>query len=271
MENSAMQPQRLSLGLLLVLLLLSPASGQAQVFQASEALANPGHPREGGHTYQPERAREQELPGSEKEAGPGYTHEQEYLFRIFETRRSVRDFKSTPIPDEHILKILDIAHTAPTSGNQQPWKFLVIRDREKLGRLKEESVSFILGKMGQRRELSAEDLEEKRGSLRNVLDKYLSAPVYIVVLVDSNSQYPDYNRYDGSLAAGYLFIAARALGYGTVFCTDTFPFDVVKRVFEVPDHYEVICSTPVGIPVSWPEPPPKKHLDELVVFETLDK
>ena len=266
-----MQPQRLLLGLFFMLLLLRPHSGQALVFHTSNALASPSYLHEADHTYQPGLAHEQESPGSATESGPGYTHEQEYLFQVFKTRRCVRDFRPTPIPDEHILKILDIARTVPTSGNQQPWKFLVIQDRQKLDRLKEESMSFILGKMGQRKQLNAEDLEEKRESLRNVLDKYLSAPVYVVVLVDSDSQYPNYNRYDGSLAAGYLFIAARALGYGTVFCTDTFPFDVVERVFEVPDHYEVICSTPVGIPVDWPEPPPKKHLDELVVFEAFSE
>lgn len=266
-----MQSHRLPLGLFLVLLLLPPALGQAQVIQAPEALANSGRLCEAGHPYLHDCAHEQGLLGTEMQAGPGFTHEQEYVFQIFKNRRSVRDFKPTQVPHEHILKILDIARTAPTSGNQQPWKFLVVQDRDKLVRLREESLSFILSKMQQRKELSAEDLEVRRESLGNVLDKYLSAPVYIVVLVDSNSQYSDYNRYDGSLAAGYLFIAARALGYGTVFCTDTFPYEVVRRVFEVPDHYEVICSTPVGVPVDWPEPPPKKALDELVVFEAFNE
>ena len=45
------------------------------------------------------------------------------IFDMFRHRRSVRNFESTPIPDEHITQIIEAAHFAPTSGNQQPWKF----------------------------------------------------------------------------------------------------------------------------------------------------
>jgi nitroreductase len=62
-------------------------------------------------------------------------------------------------------------------------------------------------------------------------------------------------------------IAARSLGYGSVFCTDSFPFDAVKKVFNIPNKYEVICTIPVGVPVKWPESKPKKSLDEVVVYE----
>ncbi len=73
---------------------------------------------------------------------------------------------------------------------------------------------------------------------------------------------------DGSLAAGYLMLAARALGYGTVFCTDTIAENLTQKIFNIPEHYNRICITPVGVPESWPESPPKKSLDELVIYET---
>jgi hypothetical protein len=89
--------------------------------------------------------------------------------------------------------------------------------------------------------------------------------------VDKNSRYPSYNIYDGSLAAGYLMIAARALGYGTVFITDALPVDIVKKVFAIPDNFVRICITPVGVPESWPDPPKKKPLREFAVYEKLIK
>jgi hypothetical protein len=55
-----------------------------------------------------------------------YTPEQEFLFNIIKTRRTVRKYKPTAVPKEHILKILDAARMAATASNQQPWKFLVI-------------------------------------------------------------------------------------------------------------------------------------------------
>jgi len=196
-----------------------------------------------------------------------YSPEQLFLFDTFKKRQSVRKFKPTPVPDEHIMKLLDIARSAPTSGNQQPWKFLVIQDREKLDQLKTECIQRSMERRKQRGMTDPEKLEKERKRLETYYGNYLSAPVYIVVLVDSNSRYPSYNVYDGSLAAGYLMIAARALGYGTVFSQDSIPYELIKKAFQIPDHYERICFTPVGVPETWPEPKNKKPVDEFFIFE----
>jgi hypothetical protein len=37
----------------------------------------------------------------------------------------------------------------------------------------------------------------------------------------------------------------------------------------IPDHYTRVCITPLGIPVEWPDSPPKKGLDEFIAYETL--
>jgi nitroreductase len=99
----------------------------------------------------------------------------------------------------------------------------------------------------------------------------LSAPVYVAVLVDTEARYPDYVSYDGTLAAGNLMIAARALGYGTGFFTSFFPEEHMKRFFDIPERYSLICFTPIGVPTEWPQVPPKKDLDDLVVFEAFGR
>jgi nitroreductase len=104
--------------------------------------------------------------------------------------------------------------------------------------------------------------------IKRLLEDVLSAPVYVAVLVDSNSKYPEEHIYCGTLAAENLFIAARSLGYGTGFYTTFFPGDKIKKFFKIPDQYKLICFTPIGVPEKWPEMPPKKALDEIVVFET---
>ncbi len=208
---------------------------------------------------------------AEEKAMPdvSYTVEQDFFLDIFKKRRSVRKFKPTPIPDEHIMKILDAARSAPTSGNQQPWKFLVIQDREKLDQLKEECVSAALERARKRGPVDPAELESLRKRYTENLSGYLSAPVFILVLTDKNSRYPSYNKWDGPLAAGYLILAARALGYGTVYTTDSFPADITTKVFAVPDNFEQICCIPVGVPERWPDSPPKKPLQEFAVFEKL--
>jgi nitroreductase len=196
-----------------------------------------------------------------------YTNEQQYLFNIFNTRRSVRQFLSTPIPKELIDKILEIAKSAPTAGNQQPWKFLVVRNREKLNELKQACITKNLEFYRNYKKMTEAEETDLKKKIDQNLSGYLSAPVYIVVLSDTTSPYPSYNIKDVSIAAGYLLIAARSLGYGSVFCTDSFNPEVVKKVFSIPDNYEVICSIPVGVPVKWPDSKPKKSLDEVVVYE----
>jgi nitroreductase/ketosteroid isomerase-like protein len=196
-----------------------------------------------------------------------YTSEQEYLFGILKNRRTVRKFKTTPVPKDHILKILDSARFAPTAGNQQPWKFLVIQDRNTLDLIRDRALQWYLERYDASRKPSSEEMTSMREKIGGVLKDVLSAPVYVAVLVDSTSPYPGYNVYDGSLAAGSLMIAARALGYGTGFFTTFFPETKMKSLLEIPDQYNLICFTPIGVPEEWPEAPPKKSLEDIVVFE----
>jgi len=197
-----------------------------------------------------------------------YTPDQEYLFNVIKTRRTVRKFKSTPVPKEHILKILDAARFAPTAGNQQPWKFLVIQNREKLDKLQEEALAWYLEKYKRMRSPTAEELSKASQKLNQILTNVLSAPVYVAVLVDAKSKYPDYILYDGTLAAGYLMIAARALGYGTGFFTTFFPEREMKKFFKIPQNYRLICFTPIGVPYKWPQTPAKKQLEDFIIFES---
>jgi nitroreductase len=188
------------------------------------------------------------------------------IWDVFKTRRSVRAFKPDSIPEADIKKMIDAARMAPTSGNQQPWKFLVIRDKIKINRMEKSCIETLLQRYEPTnpQKITKEQYEKM---LKARMDNYFSATVYIVVLTDNKSIYPDYNHWDGPLAGGYLMLAARALGYGTVFITDAIPESVTKEVLQIPDQYTRVCITPVGVPVEWPEMPPKKNLEDFIVYE----
>ena len=183
------------------------------------------------------------------------------IWDAFKYRRSVRKFKPDSIPQTDILRIIDAARMAPTSGNQQPWKFLVIRDKNKINQLKDACINNSLARF------STDEKQKNTEGIKKVFDNYFSAPVYIVVLTSNNSLYPDYNHWDGPLAAGYLMLAARALGYGTVFITDAIPDAITKSVLNIPDSFTRVCITPLGVPVEWPDSPPKKNLEEFILYE----
>jgi nitroreductase len=96
-----------------------------------------------------------------------------------------------------------------------------------------------------------------------------SAPLYVLVLVDKTVRYKGYEEKDGSLAAANIMLAARALGYGTVFYTDSVPEDLCMRHLDIPEKYSRTCVIPIGVPESWPEKRKRLPLDELVFREKI--
>lgn len=53
------------------------------------------------------------------------------------TRRSIRKYEEKAIEKEKIEKLLRAAMQAPSAGNQQPWEFLVVENKETLEKLSE--------------------------------------------------------------------------------------------------------------------------------------
>ena len=121
------------------------------------------------------------------------------IFDAIKKRRSVRKFKSTPVTEEHLKMILSAANYAPSPRNRQAWKFVVIRDRNILDQIKEACIK----RTGER--------------ARQYFTDYLSAPVYIVIVASTKTRNPINDFIGGALAAQNLMLAARALGYGTVY------------------------------------------------------
>jgi nitroreductase len=56
-------------------------------------------------------------------------------FEAIMTRRSIRSFTSEPVAPGAVDKVLRAAMAAPSAGNQQSWRFVVVQDHERLERL----------------------------------------------------------------------------------------------------------------------------------------
>jgi nitroreductase len=196
------------------------------------------------------------------------------LLAVFKKRQTVRKYKMDPVPDEHVRLIVEAAGRAPTCMNQQPWKFLVVRDRTRIERMRKLTLEQLEIRytefLAKTPTLTEEERSTRRKQAIEMTEGYFSAPVYVVVLVDTKSSCANYAvKHDGPLAAGYLMLAARALGYGTVYLTDGIPENISREVLAIPDHWQRICMTPIGIPDGWPEPKPKKPLNEIIAYETV--
>lgn len=65
------------------------------------------------------------IPKELPQGAPWNTIEEAFL-----KRRSVRKYKKKQVPEHYVKRILEVARYAPSQGNCQPWRFIVIRDRE---------------------------------------------------------------------------------------------------------------------------------------------
>ncbi len=106
------------------------------------------------------------------------------------TRRSVRAFRSEPIPQEVLEQILEAGTYAPTGMGRQSPIILAVTNRELRDRLSAMNAK-IMGVEG---------------------DPFYGAPVVLVVLAD---QQVATHVYDGTLVMGNLMLAAHALGVGS--------------------------------------------------------
>ncbi|HUV34211.1 MAG TPA: nitroreductase family protein [Candidatus Desulfaltia sp.] len=186
------------------------------------------------------------------------------FFDVVEQRVSVRKYKQDPVPEEHLDMILDAARLAPNSGNQQACRYLVVRDREKLEALKEDSIRNRMRWL----EEEGYDVPEE-SELRERYDDVFSAPVYVLVLVDKTVRYEGYTDMDGSLAAGHIMLAARALGYGTVFYSGSVTEELCRKHFGISEKYKRVCMIPIGVPDEWPERRKRLPLKKLVFYEKI--
>lgn len=198
------------------------------------------------------------------------------LLAVFPKRQTVRRYKPDPVPDDHLRQILDAARRGPTCMNQQPWKFLVVRDKTKIEAMRKRTLDRVTkyfdGLAASNKDAAkAAEIEKNRAKSLRFSEGYFTAPVYVVVLVDTESPCAGYAlQHDGPIAAGYLMLAARAFGYGTAYLTDGISDEVTKDVLAIPPRYHRICITPIGVPDGWPEPREKRKLEEMVAYETLE-
>ena len=141
------------------------------------------------------------------------------------TRRSVRRFEDKEVPESFIKEILAAGMTAPSAGNQQPWQFIVIKDKKTLNKIPE--------------------FHEYAQMCRN-------ANIAILVCADlSNIKHEDMWQQDCSAATQNILLAAHAIGLGAVWC-GVYPrkskMDGFKELLSIPDGIVPFSLVPVGYP-----------------------
>ena len=153
------------------------------------------------------------------------------------TRTSIRQYTDQPVEKEKIEAMLRAGMAAPTAVNAQPWHFVVVSDKAKLG------------------ELAAAN--PRAGMLK-------SAPLAIVVCGDMTKAMEGKGRQfwiqDCSAATENILLAAHAQGLGAVW-TALYPMEErmqpVSEALKLPDTLIPLCTVVIGYPAEQPEPKDK--------------
>ena len=160
------------------------------------------------------------------------------VLEAIRTRRSIRKFRPKPIPDEKLKMILEAGRLAPSAGNRQPWRFVVVKEPER-----------------------KTALAQAAGHQMFIAD----AGVVIVALGDPEAS-PRWFRQDPMIAVEHMVLAATGLGYGTCWI-GAFYEEELKRLLRVPNELTVIALLPIGFPDEAPAPRARKSLKEIVSYE----
>ncbi len=133
------------------------------------------------------------------------------------TRRTVRTFKADPVPDEVVHRMLQAARWAPSSGNSQPWHFIVIKARETLAAL---------------------------GDIATQGPFVADAPLAIAIVMDDAPR----PQLDAGRALQQMELVAWSEGLGTCFVgfREAGQADRVKELLGIPANMELITVLPFG-------------------------
>ncbi len=205
------------------------------------------------------------------------------VYEAMSTLRAVRRLKPDPIDDEVLERVIEAATWAPTGGNAQPWRMVVVRDPEKkatMGSLYQERwMAFV----DHYRRLFAGRPEKEREAQEKIIDagNYLCAhfaqtPAVVVFCFDPRRMAITDIELDrvsvvggGSVypAVQNFLLACRIEGLGccltTLLCECE---EEIKSLLEIPDEWGTAAVVPIGYPLLGGHGPVKRLPVNSVAF-----
>lgn len=168
------------------------------------------------------------------------------LREALRSRRSVRVFRTDPVPEDRLHKLLELANWAPSAGNLQARDFVVVRDAA-----------------------------TREALARAALDQEFIAEAPVVLVVCGNAR--RIGRYgrrgrdlyiiqDAAAAIQNLLLAAHDAGLATVW-VGAFDEDAVRALLRLPAHARPLAIVPLGYAAESPETPSRLPLQDIVHWE----
>lgn len=201
-------------------------------------------------------------------------------FRTFlRTRRSIRRFKTDPVPDSVLRDILHTATYAPSAHNRQPWRFIVLTDSSAKTHLSDAMAEEFQRDL-EKDNLAAEEIAKRVAKSK---ERITGAPVVIILCVDMSEMdnYPDERRRKAEYIIGIqsaanagmqLLLAAHAAGLGGVWiCSPMFAQETVQKALNISEMWEPQAMFLLGYPVEIPAFRGRKPIEEVAEFSVSEE
>ena len=199
------------------------------------------------------------------------------FFDVVTTQRAMRRLKPDPIPEPVLRQIMDAAVCAPSGGNRQGWRFVVVRDpakRARLGELYREGwreLSKLPYYAGVAKEPPGSPARKMLDSAAHLAEHMGEAPVIVVACIHLDPGTKPTVTTGASIypAVQNLMLAARALGIGSCLTTIHRYRDAqVKELLDVPPDVETVALIPLGYPLGKFGRPPRLPVSEVTFSDT---
>jgi nitroreductase len=139
------------------------------------------------------------------------------VFEAVRTVLAVREYQEKGVPPDVVRRIVDAGRLTGSGMNAQPWRFIVVEDREMLRRL---------------------------GAMARTGPYVAQAPLAIVVVIERTK----FSESDASRAIQSMILTAWSEGVGSNW-VGFFGLDGVKPLLGIPDDLDVLAILPFGYPV----------------------
>jgi nitroreductase len=181
------------------------------------------------------------------------------VIRNIYLRRAVRDYRPNDVPDDIVRELIKTGTYAPSAMNKQPWRFVVIKNKDTIAHLSDRAKKLWLDTVG-------ESKDEAMAGIVNAMKTpgfniFYNAPVLVLIFASPDSYRPE---YDCALAAENMMLAARSLGIGSCWIGFGMPLGADKSLLEewkVPAGHRLMAPLIFGYPVKDIQTAPPRNED----------
>lgn len=183
---------------------------------------------------------------------------------LLEKRRSIRKFLDRNVRIETIYQLINDSILAPSAGNEQPWKFIIVNNHQMIDRISNDCKKSMLERIAANPNHYAEKYE--RMLQKEVFHIFYNAPAVVYILGNASLK----NLIaDCTLAAGYFMLSATTIGLGTCWVNfgTAIEDEELKQELGIPKNHKIVAPIALGYPVKIPAVPARKEPQILKVIE----